>query len=175
MAGVNSVFSFKVLAAITVAVLWAHLAALQASPMALRPSQAEPALRAFITRSIEPVAPEITAPPGTHTAATIAPPPRQRARPSASRSAPPPASGAAPDREQAATPMPVHREDVEAVSSQAQDATTQAPPRDSTLAAAADKLPGSVRLKYQVQANKFPYRLNADLLWQQTGDQYAAR
>src|SRR5450830_2040970 len=127
MAGVNSVFSFKVLAAITVAVLGAHLAALQASPMALRPSQAEPALRAFITRSIEPVAPQMAAPPGTHTAATESPP-RQRARPSASRSAPPPASGAAPDRAQAATPMPVHREDVEAVSSQTQDATTQVPP-----------------------------------------------
>lgn len=81
---------------------------------------------------------------------------------------------------------------LEAVSRQAQDAAAQAPPdasadqlalapgappppRDSTLAAAADKLPGSVHLKYQVLANKFPYRLNADLLWQQTGDQYAAR
>ncbi|ABD68363.1 hypothetical protein Rfer_0612 [Rhodoferax ferrireducens T118] len=185
MAGVNSVFSFKVMAAITVAVLWAHLAALQASPMALRPSQAEPAPRAFITRSIEPVAPQMAAPAGAHTAATVAPPPRQPAQPSAGRSAPPPASGRAP----AATPMPPP---LEAVSRQAQDAAAQAPPdasadqlalapgappppRDSTLAAAADKLPGSVHLKYQVLANKFPYRLNADLLWQQTGDQYAAR
>ncbi len=180
MAGVNSVFSFKVLAAITVAVLGAHLAALQASPMALRPSQAEPTVRAFITRSIEAVAPPMAVPAGTHPAQTESPPPRQRARPSASRSAP------------AATPMPPPREDLEAISRQAQDAATQAPPdtgaeqlalapgtppppRDSTLAVAADKLPGSVHLKYQVQANKFPYRLNADLLWQQTGDQYAAR
>ncbi|MFZ3083570.1 DUF3108 domain-containing protein [Rhodoferax ferrireducens] len=192
MAGVNSVFSFKVLAAITVAVLGAHLAALQANPMALRPSQAEPTVRAFITRSIEAVAPPMAMPAGTHTTKTQSPPPRQRARPSASRSAPPPASQAAPDRAQAATPMPPPREEVEAVSRQAQDAVAQAPPdtgaeqlalapgtppppRDSTLAVAADKLPGSVHLKYQVQANKFPYRLNADLLWQQTGDQYAAR
>jgi hypothetical protein len=192
MAGVNSVFSFKVLAAITVAVLGAHLAALQASPMALRPSQAEPTMRAFITRSIEAVAPPMAMPAGTHTTKTESPPPRQRARPSASRSAPPPAPAAAPDRAQAATPMPPPHEDLEAVSRQAQEPAAQAPPdtgaeqlalapgtppppRDSTLAAAADKLPGSVHLKYQVQANKFPYRLNADLLWQQTGDQYAAR
>lgn len=180
MAGVNSVFSFKVLAAITVAVLGAHLAALQASPMALRPSQTEPTMRAFITRSIEAVAPPMAMPAGTHTTKTESPPPRQRVRPSASRSAP------------AATPMPPPREEVEAVSRQAREPVAQAPPdtgaeqlalapgtppppRDSTLAAAADKLPGSVHLKYQVQANKFPYRLNADLLWQQTGDQYAAR
>ena len=78
MAGVNSVFSFKVLAAITVAVLGAHLAALQASPVALRPSQAEPTVRAFITRSIEAVAPLMAMPAGTYTTKTESPPPRQR-------------------------------------------------------------------------------------------------
>ena len=193
MAGVNSVFSFKVLAAITVAVLGAHLAALQASPMALRPSQAEPPLRAFITRSIEPVAPPMAVPAGTHTAQTESPPPRQRARPSCKPVSATArlAGGARPGASSHADARPP-REDWTAVSSQAQDAAAQAPPdtgaeqlalapgtppppRDSALAAAADKLPGSVRLKYQVLANKFPYRLNAELLWQQTGDQYAAR
>jgi hypothetical protein len=37
------------------------------------------------------------------------------------------------------------------------------------------KLPAPVRLKYQVQANKFPFSLNAELLWQHYGTAYSAR
>ncbi|NDP40027.1 MAG: DUF3108 domain-containing protein [Rhodoferax sp.] len=196
MTGVNSVFSFKVLAVITVAVLGVHMAALQASPIVLRPSQAEPPLRAFFTRSIEPVAPEIAAPPSAANAATVAPPPRQRVRPSAARSAPSPESApsakseAASNQARAAAPMPAAPKEVEAISIRPDDAALQdrpdadqlalapgAPrlPPEPALAVAADKVPASVRLKYQVLANKFPYRLNAELRWQRTDEEYAAR
>jgi hypothetical protein len=36
-------------------------------------------------------------------------------------------------------------------------------------------VPASVRLKYEVKGNKFPYSLNAELLWQQSADSYNAR
>jgi hypothetical protein len=37
------------------------------------------------------------------------------------------------------------------------------------------QLPAPVRLKYAVQANKFPFSLNAELLWQHDGTGYNAR
>lgn len=37
------------------------------------------------------------------------------------------------------------------------------------------KLPAPVRLKYQVEANKFPFSLNAELLWQHDGTAYNAQ
>lgn len=37
------------------------------------------------------------------------------------------------------------------------------------------KLPAPVRLTYAVQANKFPFSLNAELLWQHDGTRYNAR
>jgi len=49
------------------------------------------------------------------------------------------------------------------------------PPRESALAAGPVVVPPSVRLRYQVRANKFPFSLNADLLWRQDGTQYEAR
>lgn len=187
MADVNSVFSFKVLATITLAVLGVHLAALQASPLALRPSPAEAPLRAFITRSIEPVAAQLAAPPGATTRSTP-PPPRRRVRAPTVRAAPPPATSAA--KEQGTAPKSAAPEEMDAVAGRPQDATLRdqpeadqmalAPgtphrPSESTRAVAADKVPAPVRLKYQVQANKFPYRLGAELLWQQSGEQYEAR
>ncbi len=37
-----------------------------------------------------------------------------------------------------------------------------------------DGVPGSIRLLYQVDANKFPYRLSSELTWQQDSQQYHA-
>ncbi|WP_394757647.1 DUF3108 domain-containing protein [Rhodoferax sp.] len=179
MASVNSVFSFKVLSAITAAVLAVHLAALQVSPTVLRPRQAEQPPHTFMTRSIEPVATPLAAPPVIGSVAATAPLDR---RTRSARTRPPPAADAAPG--------PVAAE--QAASSRAQDATApdpagmsaehlalapgQAPPpQEPTLAVVADKLPRPVRLKYRVLANKFPYRLDAELLWQQTGEQYEAQ
>jgi hypothetical protein len=39
----------------------------------------------------------------------------------------------------------------------------------------ADGLPGSVKLIYQVAANKFPYRLSSELLWLSNNQQYQAQ
>lgn len=36
-------------------------------------------------------------------------------------------------------------------------------------------LPGSVRMVFLVESNKFPYRLGSELLWQQNGQSYQAR
>ena len=201
MAGVNSVFSFKVLAAITVAVLWAHLVVLRASPTVLRPSQAEQPLHTFITRSIEPIVAPLAAPRSAIVPAAAAPPSGPRARPHPARSARSPISGAPRDSEQvaAALPPPQAQEESaasspqeESAASSPQEAPTPAPtdaaadqlalapsvsrpPRQPTPTGAASKLPAPVRLKYLVQANKFPYRLGAELLWQQTDEQYTAR
>ena len=48
-------------------------------------------------------------------------------------------------------------------------------PEASTLLPPAAKLPAPMRLKYSVQANKFPYSLNAELLWQHDAADYNAQ
>lgn len=189
MTGESSVFSFKVLTAITTAVLAVHLAALQASPTLLRPHQGEAVLHTFITRSIEPVAKPLAAPPAIDKAAAT-PSPDQRARPSPARSAPSPATHAAPQHQQSATAQPLAAQDAltsgspEAAMSEQFGTNSEqlalAPgkpttPSDAALAVAADKLARPVRLKYQVLTNKFPFRLGAELLWKPTGEQYEAR
>lgn len=56
-----------------------------------------------------------------------------------------------------------------------------AEPAPAPAASAADQhfrteaLPGSVKLHYRVEANKFPYTLSSELLWQQQGENYQAR
>ena len=49
------------------------------------------------------------------------------------------------------------------------------PPRDHAASVSAYTVPGSVRIKYQVDANKFPFSASAELRWQQTGESYDAR
>ena len=49
------------------------------------------------------------------------------------------------------------------------------PPREATTPTQALRVPGSARIKYEVKGNKFPYSLNAELLWQQDGANYEAR
>jgi len=189
MASVKSVFSVKVLAAITAAVLAVHLAALQASPVIIPARLAEPALQSFITRSIEPVATPAPAPASEPVAA----PPRPQIRPTTTRRAAPRVASAAPGPVQAAAPtILIRAEEEEAVSTRPEDATIQdppmvepdqlalaqsspRPPRDAPLPTAVDQVPKPVRLSYQVLTNKFPYRLGAELLWQPKGEQYEAR
>lgn len=50
------------------------------------------------------------------------------------------------------------------------------PPRPTTeVAFDADSLPPSVKLVYQVEANKFPYSLNGEFLWQRREQTYQAQ
>lgn len=52
---------------------------------------------------------------------------------------------------------------------------TPASPEPSLPLPPGPKLPAPVRLAYTVQANKFPFSLNAELLWQHDGANYNAR
>jgi hypothetical protein len=176
------------LLALTAAVLLAHLALLQATPMTLGLSQTPPP-RAFITRPIALV------PAGQ---AAVERPVKPAARPKQRAPAPsPPPAELRSSRE--ARPAPPAKEetgmaeaDTKAAESPdnpgdlatapgdtASDADQQAlaprPPRDQLSSAAAVTVPGSVRFKYQVETNKFPFGANAELLWQQDGEKYEAR
>lgn len=58
-----------------------------------------------------------------------------------------------------------------------EDAATPTPSGEGHATAqavlsSADGFPGAVRLRYAVRANKFPYRLDAELLWAQQEDAY---
>jgi hypothetical protein len=48
------------------------------------------------------------------------------------------------------------------------------PPREKAPSFRMEGLPGSVKLVYKVEASKFPYSLNGELLWAQKGDHYLA-
>jgi hypothetical protein len=54
-------------------------------------------------------------------------------------------------------------------------AATPAPPSTPLAPVQMYTVPGSVRLKYQVGANKFPFSLSGELQWQQDGASYDAR
>lgn len=183
----------KVLLALTAAVLLTHVLLLRASPMRLGLSQPAPA-RAFITRAIElaPAAPPAVAPIAAPAA------PRKRKPPAPVRAATPlsadlpnPSGEAAPpsppvtDAAEIPRPAPpssspeVAAQDATPQNGSAADVDQQAaaprPPREPASSVNAYAVPGSVRFKYQLETNKFPFSANADLLWQQNGESYDAR
>lgn len=183
----------KLLVALTVAVLLGHLFLLF-SPMTqgLDRDPMQPATpRAFSTRSVE--ATPASQPPAQRplTAATQAPRKSKSAPPARVKTMPPqadampvndttanPAStaAAAPDQpgpEQVAPTTPA--EDPEQHQLAEQLTTTPRLPREQAPAVKVYALPGSTRLNYKVDANKFPYSLNSELLWQQDGESYELR
>jgi hypothetical protein len=180
--GSGRVFPPKVLLALTALVLLVHLALLQGSPLSLGPSQAQ-GLRPFITRSIELAATESAAQAVTPPAA--APVRRKAVAPAGVERQLPPAT---PEGSGDAVPRRDAALDQERASTRPEDATLQDPPpadveppapvprpsRDQLAVASAYSVPGSVRLKYNVSANKFPFGANAELLWKQDGTSYEA-
>jgi len=64
---------------------------------------------------------------------------------------------------------------VSATTSSAPVAEPSAAPSIQKAAFNAEALPASVKLVYRVEANKFPYRLRSELLWQQHERSYQAR
>lgn len=194
--GSPGMFPRKVLIALTAAVLLAHLLLLQA-PMTvdLNGDQIEPTpVRAFNTRSVEPEPAESTATqrPVTPAVAVGAPPkrksaPRARAKtvpseaeavPVSSAAANPPSAAlAAPDQPgpEPADPGSPAQEQGQQASEAEQLAAASRPPREQAPAVTSYALPGSVRLNYKVEANKFPFSLNSELLWQQSGENYELR
>ncbi len=183
MTSAGSVFSPRLFTTLTLVVLLAHLAVLRTPVPNTHPIGPS---YAFTTRSIEAdlgrlVTPQRSAAP----------------KPSRSKSVPSvPANTNSPKLTQ--TPDDVNiavnagqTAGSEAVtrSSRSEPATVQDEPaaqtdplamppqrlREYAALTNADKLPGSVLMKYQVEANKFPYKLNAELLWQQDDKNYEAR
>ena len=187
MTNVESTFSFKLLVGLTLLVLLVHLAVLGTPFRVPNVSQAE-SPRAFSTRSIALEPSRLTAPPSPLTTAATTPARRRPAVPQPTRQAGFQQSAAPADIVAAVQPaLPVIEE--EAVSTRAEDATTQDeapssadsvaqaphPLREYAALASVDRLPASVQMKYQVEANKFPYSLSAEMLWQQDGSRYSAR
>lgn len=175
-------FPLKVLLALTAAVLLTHIALLRATPMSLGLSQPAPP-RAFTTRAIELVPAGLASveQPVTPTAPRKrkAPAPAREKRPapadvrSSGDSAPPPPAAMAEADNPSPTPVATSQDDQAAVADQL--AAAPRPPRDHAAAVSAYTVPGSVRFKYQVETNKFPFSANAELQWQQDGESYDAR
>ena len=182
----------KALATLTAAVLLAHLALLQ-SPIQLPVQSRLPAIPIFTTRSVEPAPAKPTA-----VARPVMPPAAVPARikpAAAAKAAEPeptglsgasqdPASPPAPLAQQAPEPSPdapsPAASQVVAAADPAPSEADQAsaaprPPIDRAAPPRAYTVPRSARLKYEVKGNKFPYSLDAEMLWRQDGESYDAK
>lgn len=187
----------RVLIALTVLVLLAHLAVLRATPMTLarhmNPLQSQPA-RAFTTRTVELAPVKPAAPAQSVTPAAAAPVPRKQAprvQTGTARSSPaelhvssaiaadplPPAAPAALDSPSPAPdgPSPSDQAGAQLPAEVDQLASAPRPPREPASPAGAYSVPVPVRLKYTVQANKFPFNLSSELLWQHNGQSFEAQ
>lgn len=187
----------RVLIALTLAVLLVHLAVLRA-PLVTLARHLEPAPpappRAFTTRTVAPVAakPSSAAQPVTPAAAAPAArkqrprAPAETARPkttdlpagSAVAAKPlPPAGPQAVDSPSPApaSPPPGDQAGEEQPAAVDQLAAAPRPPRDPAAPLSAYRLPGAVHLKYTVEANKFPFSLDSELVWQHHGESFEAR
>ena len=164
----------KVILALTVIVLLIHMALLQAIPLSLGLSQTQPP-HAFTTRAIELAPPQSPAP-------TL---PDRPASPPAPKKPPPPARAPAnnePPSAEVIAPQTLPEPPVEAPPDladppppAAEPSAAPAPPSEPLPSAGTATVPGSVVVRYKVDANKFPYNLNAELHWQQNGDDYETR
>ena len=170
------------LLALTVAVLLTHIALLRATPMTLGLSQPAPPL-AFTTRTIElvPTGPASVEQPVTPAAPRKRKPPAPAREkrpepanlPSSDDSAPQPPAVMAEAENPSPTPVATSQDEQAAAADPI--AADPRPPRDRAASVSAYTVPGSVRIKYQVDANKFPFSASAELRWQQTGESYDAR
>lgn len=186
--------SLKVLLALTAAVLLAHLvmlrvplvADLNREPVELAPN------RPFTTRAVAlettrsssakpPVIPAAAAPRPSQKSPPIQdrkliPPPAARPMPSAATTDPTPTvEPQAPDPPGAEPPGPVENPAPEPAPEVDPLASAPPPPRTPDPLGTDFTLPPSVRLQYQVTANKFPFSLNSELRWQQDGENFEAR
>lgn len=185
----------KIWLSLTLVVLLLHLALLQALPLD-RPVTSTPGKPTFatgtvmLTRTPTPDAAQPTSPRPSPTREPTSRPPARRV-PAQAESAPgvtalpehaqPMAespTGAASAPATAATP-PASAPDGAAeptASALASPATELPPPLPATeIAFSAERLPPSVKLSYQVEANKFPYTLSGEFLWQRRGQTYHAQ
>lgn len=194
MAGAPRAIPLKVSIILTLVVLLVHMVVLRAAPMALG-LRTEPLLppppRAFITRTVEPIQANSTSTTQPVALATAPLRPRRAPRAQAPTTSPtpippdlsstpatPPPALASQEMEDSpgALPSPPPVAPLAEPSAQAPLPSAAArPPRDVAAPVDATHLPASMRLKYTVQSNKFPFSLNSELLWQHTGELYEAR
>jgi hypothetical protein len=170
----------KVLLALTATVLLVHIWVLHGTPLRLILSPPESSW-AFTTRFIEidPVA--LAAPHLLVRPSYVAPRTEKSPHPLKTESSLPIGAQTYIDDRNPALPGP--REIVTSDQTrQNRPPTSTEPPinetrplRDLGVAVGAATLPESVRIKYQVETNKFPYRLNAELRWQKSAESYDAR
>lgn len=181
---------FKRWLLLSLVVLLAHLGLLQSMPLALRPdSDRAASSMTFATRSITlPAAP---APAPAKPTATVSTRPLARAKPETeSVAVPRDAQQMAQSTREAATTdtepaVQIALTAPEKTPSPASSLTAQAlrPGPLPTMAAShekplrfnAENLSGSTRLIYTLKTNKFPFTLNAELLWRNLGQTYSAR
>ena len=179
--GPPRVFPTKALLALTALVLLVHVALLQGRPMTLGVSQPQ-TLRPLITRAIELAPQPLEAPRPAAAAplqrkvnapvrAAIPAPADVGHRPETALPSPSPGDAEAAQPDAAPLDTVVETQPVETTP----PVPVPRPPRDQLMAASAYSIPGSVRLKYSVSANRFPFGANAELLWQQDGELYEAR
>jgi len=191
-------FAFKRWLLLVLGVLLAHAGLLQLIPLAppARPPLAQVSM-VFETRAItlaSPVAPLNATPP------IQAPKPAKVTRPTKpSTGTAPPAAETSPrvpeqpvasavtrhsTEPQAATPEPAPAPratadsapaDVALADQPAEPASAEAPAQEKPYHFDASKLSASTRLLYNLKTNKFPFSLNAELLWRNQGASYNAR
>lgn len=174
----------RILLALTLAVLLAHVALLMAAPVMLNlntdPVQSAP-VRAFTTRTVEIVPPRPPAGALPARPAAVLRRPGNRAPHIAPTTAPtsapadrlPPAPAEAADITDPAPAQPPESAGIEPPLPVEQMASPR-PPKDTAPALSAERVPSPVRLRYTVKANKFPYSLNSELLWQHNGASFEA-
>jgi hypothetical protein len=171
--------SRRALAVLTAAVLLAHVVLLQDDSVRLsfQPPHSAPA---FSTRTLTP-------PSHPPAAQAVRPMPKRVRPPAAVAKQMPQASDVkpapAPSNGDLFAPPPAVS-DTDALASAVQGSTPEPvnepepvprPPREAAGLAHAVQVAAPARIKYEVKGNKFPYSLNAELLWQQDGSHYDAR
>jgi hypothetical protein len=169
----------KVLMGLSALVLLAHLVLLQGVPMTLGLAQPQPA-QPFITRTVTPtplqpppLLPQPAAkPPVASPISSDEPATTERVQGTPSTDSAPLLEPASSPNSAAATP-PLDSQPA----TQAPEAPAPSRPAQAPLASHFT-MPGSVRITYRVESNKFPFNLtgiNAELLWQQTAEGYDIR
>lgn len=181
----------KVLLALLLAVVLAHLLVLHSVPWSTGLDAQAADTNATLTFTTRTVVPQPVAAPVVALPAPVRVSPRPpRAAPGAALAALAPSATAAPAPPQVEAAVPVLPEPLpdeapnppEVPAAEPDTPVAQATPSPPTAAAdvlsplaPAKKVADSVRLRYTVQANKFPFSLQGELLWQHDGAQYETR
>ena len=171
--------------------LLAHLGLLQSMPLALNPgaSVSDPT-KAFVTRTL--TLPPVMGPAPVMPTTVVSARPKPVAERQTLPAPPPPdipplatapedagANNSAPGGQseliaaaEAATPVSAPPP---AAPAPKEHSPAPRPPREKPPSFSVDALSGSMRLVYKVFANRFPFSLNAELLWRNSGESYNAR